>query len=204
MKTFFRDVGTQSSGGPIYRTIKKRLRGGAEHRWSLWDEPLRTFNVSLTNRDADRIKELIDFTYDTQGSLLAFRARDWSDYTLEDEIIGIGDGSEYLFRFNKVYGDDNHQRRILKPVPGTVVIPNLGLYHVDHENGVVVFKDPPPNGDFISVTCEFDVPVRFAEDATEIIMLYYKLGGSRSIGLTEVRTQEDINMAALDAARAAL
>lgn len=213
---FFTDIRPEAYGGPSYRTNIKQLRGGAEHRNSLWADPLRSFTVSLSARDTDLIHQLLDFVANTSGAANAFRLKDWSDFksclpqqtpTALDLPVGTGDGTTYWFRLYKPYGS-TYQRRILKPVSGTVLVSvdgaTLGPSAVftDHVNGVVVFKVAPAPGAVIKAGFQFDVPVRFSEDATDILMLMHSTGTASNIGLQEVRVKEAIDTAAYDAQRA--
>lgn len=182
-------------GGPRYRTTIKQLRGGGEHRNALWADPLRSFNFSLAARDTAAIQDVLDFAAETQGALHAFRVKDWSDYTMDNEQIATGDGTTFYFRITKGYGP-TYRRRILKPVPGTVVVRVNGAVvsaYVDTTQGVVVPAVTPPSGSVIRVTCEFDVPCRLADDDVDILMLYHRKGQWDGIGIQEVRVTEVID-----------
>lgn len=205
---FFDDIAPRASGGPEYRTTIKTLRGGGEHRNSLWADPLRMFDVTLTPRDVASIKALRDFVASTQGAANGFRCRDWSDYQATTEVVGTGNGTIYWFRLVKSYG--SYSRRILKPVPGTVVVRLNGavlsptLYAVDTVNGLLIFKTAPGAGVVITASFNFDVPVRFDNDAIEVIMLCHKLGGTQTVKIREIRLREVIDIPAIDAIRATL
>lgn len=215
---FFEDIRAEMTAGPEYRTIIKQLRGGAESRNALWANPLRSFTLSLGARDADRMSELLDFAADTEGAANAFRLKDWTDFkscrpleTVDaaDQQIGTGDGVTYYFRLVKSYGT-SHSRRIMKPVFGTTVVELDGVPmtatqgFIDTTNGVVVFKNPPINGAVVTAGFEFDVPVRFSTDITEIATLYYRSGMASNISMQEVRMREVIDTAVYDIQRAAL
>ena len=207
-RRFFDDIRPEASGGPEYRTIVKSLRGGGEHRNSLWADPLRSFNATLVPRNRDAVKEILDFLAEARGTANGFRLRDWSDYVAPGEIIGTGDGNVYWFRLVRAYG--GYSRRILKPVVGTVQgrLDGVGqsptLCAVDPVNGLIIFKFAPGSGVVISASFEFDVPVRFTEDTVRLIMLFYKTGVSESIDFKEIRVREVIDLAAIDALRATL
>lgn len=207
-RRFFDDIRPEASGGPEYRTIVKTLRGGAEHRNSLWADPLRSFNATLVPRDRDAVKDFLNFLAEARGAANGFRIRDWSDFSAPGEIIGTGDGNVYWFRLSRAYGD--YSRRILKPVAGTVqvrlngVTQDPSLYAVDHVNGLIIFKFAPGSGVVISASFEFDVPVRFSEDMIRVVMLFHKTGVSETIDFKEIRVREVIDIAAIDAVRATL
>lgn len=207
-----------ASGGPAYMTTIKRLRGGAEHRNALWANPLRSYSAVLSARNVDTLVEQLDFLADTHGMLNGFRLKDWSDYkscdpaqaiSATDQNVGTGDGVTYYFRLTKRYGS-SYFRRISKPVFATIVVALDGviiddaLWFLDATNGVIVFLTAPSNGVNITVGFEFDVPVRFASDALELVMLVYHTGNTGSIGFTEVRVRETIDTAEYDEIRAIL
>jgi uncharacterized protein (TIGR02217 family) len=207
-RRFFDDVRPQASGGPEYRTIVKSLRNGAEHRNSLWVDPLRSFSASLVPRDRESVKEVLNFAVEARGAANGFRIRDWSDFSAEDETIGFGDGNTYWFRMVRAYGA--YSRRILKPVASTVQVRLAGtllspsLYAVDAANGLIIFKFAPGTGVPITANFEFDVPVRFTEDALKIMMLFYKTGTSESIEFREIRMREEIDLTAINNIRSSL
>ena len=205
-RRFFDDIRVGAVGGPEYRTTVKTMRGGAEHRNSLWADPLRSFNVALGLRDNDGIQDILNFSADTRGAAAGFRIKDWSDHVAINQRIGVGDGLSYFFRLVKSYGL-TYQRRILKPVAGTVAVTVDGVsavVYLDTVNGVVVFKNPPAVGVLIDASFEFDVPVRFASDMTDITMAYHAKGSQTSVEIKEIRVREMIDIAAYDTQRALL
>lgn len=209
-RRFFDDIAPRASGGPEYRTTIKTLRGGAEHRNALWADPLRTYNIALGPRDTTSVETVLDFMADAQGAANGFRIKDWSDFKLTGERIATGDAVNFWFRLVKPYGTTGYQRRILKPVAGTIQVRlnNVPLaataFAVDTVNGLVIFKTAPGNGVAITVTGEFDVPVRFTEDMLNVVMLYHRSGQIDTLDLREIRLREVIDIAAINAIRAAL
>lgn len=191
------DVSPGVAGGPEFKTTIKTLRGGGESRNQLWANPRRRYTTSYGNRDPQIIAdELLTFLYKTRGSLHSFRAKDWSDYQVTGEAIATADGSDYWFRLTKAYSD--YSRRILKPVAGSVSVTVDGVsvpasdYRIDTVNGAVVLFETPGVGEVVTWTGEFDVPVRFAEDAMDVVMDVHTSGHVESVGLIEVRARENI------------
>jgi uncharacterized protein (TIGR02217 family) len=215
---FFTDIRPEANGGPVYRTTVKQLRGGQERRNSMWADPLRSYSVSLGGRDTDEIQDLLDFVANTEGAAHGFRLKDWADFkscpprqavTALDVPVGTGNGTTYWWRLYKPYGT-SYQRRIAKPRTGTLVVAVDGVavgptvWFGDYVNGTVVFKNPPLTGAVITAGFEFDVPVRFADDATDIALMTHKLAAASNVALQEVRVTEDIDVAVYDALRASL
>ena len=200
------DVRPEASGGPEYKTTVVDLRSGASHRNSLWADPVRNYSVTLGPRDRDSVAAILDFVANAHGGLNGFRMKDWSDYDATDEFVGVGNGSDYWFRLNKAYGAA-YTRRILKPVLGTVTVyldsvPLSGsAWALDTRNGVIVFQTAPGVGVQITADFEFDVPVYFADDMTEVLMLAQRLGQWSDIRLREDKIKEDIDVTYLDSIR---
>lgn len=197
------------SVAPTFQTGIVSLRGGGEFRTSRWSDPLRAFETGYAHRSTETLEdEITSFVYEMKGSFYGFRAKDWSDYQCTNEQIATGNGTDYYFRMQKSYGDV--LRRILKPIgfKAQVFVNSVPAgvddFFIDEKNGVVVFRDPPTSGDVITWSGEFDVPVRFDEDAVALIMRYKDVGESGPIGLREIRITENISEADYDAARALL
>lgn len=194
------DVMPGASSDPMFSTTVKRLRGGGEHRNQLWANPLRTFEIAYGSRSRERIEdELQSFLIKAAGAFNGFRARDWSDYQVTNEAIGVGDGVEYWFRLTKQYG--TYSRRIMKPDPATVTIYVNGAvldpdtWVVDGSNGVVVLLRPPGVGDVVAWSGEFHVPVRFDADNMTVNMMIHSKGAVSDLGLREIRVREAIDTA---------
>ena len=191
-------VAPGATSAPAFLTSIKQLRGGGEYRNALWRDPLRSFSVRYNARDVERIEdELLTFMFATSGSLHGFRAKDWSDFAVEDEQFAVGDGTTSWFRLTKRYG--TYSRRIMKPDAATVTIKFDGSsvdpdhYAVDGVNGTVIFFEPPPVTTMITWSGEFHVPVRFEDDALPILMATRQTGMVPDIKLREVRVREDID-----------
>jgi len=97
----------------------------------------------------------------------SFRLRDRTDYKVENQVLALGTGTEQEVQLFKRYdfGSKSVERPIRKPVAGTVVLtaptPPTGVT-VDYTTGVVKFT--AVNGQIVRFSCEFDVPVMFADD----------------------------------------
>ncbi len=105
----------------------------------------------------------------SRGGLHFFPFHDWDDefHTLDDEVIGIGDGAQTQFQVTKTWtvGGQSQSRKITRPAnPLTVkkdgVTQTTG-FSVSYTTGIVTFSPAPANGVVISVDGSFDVAVRF-------------------------------------------
>lgn len=78
------------------------------------------WNLNIHLLDADMLEYFNEFWGGGHGSAYGFRARIVTDFYVEDEVIGTGDGSTTIFQLTKRYSRPgaNHYytRRIIKPV----------------------------------------------------------------------------------------
>jgi uncharacterized protein (TIGR02217 family) len=189
------DVAPSTASAINFATTVKRLRGGGEYRNRLWQHPLRTFQVRYSHRErADIETEILSFALERAGAFEGFRARDWSDYTATDEVIGSGDTVETAFALTKLYG--SYSRRILKPLSTGIsvyldgVLESPSNYTLDSVNGGVTFDTAPGSGVEITWTGEFHVPVRFTTDALSVIMSTQNMGHLPQFELQELRLND--------------
>jgi uncharacterized protein (TIGR02217 family) len=142
--------------------------------------------------------------------LHGFRFRDQTDYSADSTVglLGTGVGSGVAaYQMYKRYtaASINFDRKILKPVSGTVAVfknavsqtivpsaPGAGQCTVNTVTGIVTFGgSAPTGGDVITWSGDFDVPVRFDLDAMQARALRTYGGRSLlswdSIALIELR-----------------
>jgi uncharacterized protein (TIGR02217 family) len=121
--------------------------------------------IQLGNRKIRRwIREMIQDLHDSvYGSEQEFKIRDWTDYTLDREHFGTGDGVTTAFQLCKRYTIDGVSVRRPIVAPDRVSILGGGSYSLaDH--GVVTFAVPPAVGVKLYCSGRFDVVVRFDSD----------------------------------------
>jgi len=194
-----------SVGGPERRTEIVTLANGFEERNTPWSQSRRRYDAGVGMRSLDDIEQLVGFFEARQGQLFAFRWKDWSDYKscasskdteFTNQIIGTGDGETTEFPLIKSYrsGEQVYERRISKPVAGTVRAGVDALemvetvhYIVDATAGVVTFGDAPPVGTQVFAGFEFDVPVRFDTDRIQTSVASFQAGDIPSVPVVEVR-----------------
>lgn len=194
-----------SVGGPERRTEIVTLANGFEERNSPWADSRRRYDAGVGMRALDDIETLIAFFEARHGQLYGFRWKDWTDFkscapskevTFLDQQIGSGDGETTAFQLIKAYksGVSGYQRRISKPVEGSVLLAvaddqlfETVHFSVDYETGFVTFDDPPDAGAEIYAGFEFDVPVRFDTDRLEMSMQSFSAGEIPNVPVVEVR-----------------
>jgi uncharacterized protein (TIGR02217 family) len=172
-----------------------KSKNNTEQRSNNLDMPLLNFKLSTPLRNKKEIDEITALFRIVKGKLNGFRFRDWLDYKVENQIIGIGDGENCVFQIKKTYLLKNYFviRNIVKPTPNTASVflnqveCNNSTQSIDYARGLARFVTPPAEGDAIMVNCEFDIPVRFKSDFLNIILTGRDLFEINDLELVEIK-----------------
>jgi uncharacterized protein (TIGR02217 family) len=174
-----------ASGGPETATGVVRLASGGEQRSARWAGSRRRWEIGGATMRMDAAHELTTFFEARRGRLHGFRFRDPLDWkscapagepSALDQQLGLGDGETASFQIVKRYesGGDGRDRRITRPVAGTVVVAVDGeaadAFEVNLQTGVVTFEEAPPDGAVLTCGFCFDAPVRFDMERLEFIV----------------------------------
>lgn len=193
------DVERGAKGGPGFNTTVTPLQSGKEQRNINWAQQRSVYDISYGIGTVQLYQDITKFFYIRRGKAYGFRFKDWADYQITAGVIGTGNGVETDFQIVKVYSDDggSYTRIIYKPVASTVQVYLNGVlqtltthYTLDANTGIVTFVTPPSNGVVVTVTCEFDVPVRFDTDTLQTTMQWVEAGQVQSIPLVELRPED--------------
>ena len=187
-----------STGGVERRTEITTLGSGFERRSTPWAEGRRRYLIGAGLRSLDDMAALTAFFEARRGRLYGFRFRDFADFkscapgaavAATDQGIGTGDGARRGFGLSKTYGD--HERRIRKPVEGSVRVAVGGVettgFEVDHATGEVTLATAPASGAAVTAGFMFDTPVRFDADRIEVTLESFGAGRMVAMPLIEVR-----------------
>lgn len=151
-----------TSGGDGYSTDVVIVNSGFEKRNQNWTESRGKWDLGERVMMPDDLKTLVAFFRARRGQFQGFRFKDWADYQtdLSDGYLGpvgasvpvSGNGAGSLvYRLYKQYvsGDDVDQRRIFKPVIGSVTLYKNGVpvtlgnmpgqAAIDYTTGTVTF-----------------------------------------------------------------
>lgn len=200
-------ISLASSGGPERRTEIVVLGSGHEERNTRWADSRRRYNAGYGIHSKNELHEVIAFFEERRGRLYGFRWKDHIDYkssspeqqiSMNDQIIGVGDGATDKFQLIKQYGSLHapYDRAITKPVAGTVLIAVNGIlkaeivdYTLDTVNGEITFTPSaiPGPSETITAGFEFDVPVRFDSDNLTVNMSRFKAGEIPDIPVVEIK-----------------
>ena len=199
---FPEDISYGSKGGPSFSTTVYSASSGFEQRNMNWEDARCQYDVSYGIKDKTDMGVVLNFFYAMRGKAIGFRYKDWSDYKLTQELIGLGDGTTVAFQIIKTYAASTQEyvrtiRKVVTPVVGPPailfevyvndVLQSSG-YTVNYNTGIITFDVAPTTAATIKVTCEFDVPVRFDTDEMEITEEAWELETWDSIPLIEIRT----------------
>ena len=193
-----------STGGVERRTEIVTLGSGFERRSTPWAQGRRRYLIGANLRSLDDMAALTGFFEARRGRLYGFRFRDFADCKScapgaavgpLDQALGEGDGTRTAYQLVKRYGDgeDRLERRIAKPVEGTVRIAvdgeelEPGAFVVDAAKGLATLDAPPGVGAVVTAGFEFDTPVRFDGDRIEVTLESFDAGRMAAVPLIEVR-----------------
>jgi uncharacterized protein (TIGR02217 family) len=184
--------------------------GGTEQRNRNWTQPLVRFSGPEIIRCHETLEDLRDHWMVTGGPHLSFPMRDPLDFasvrltkanlvpglSAVDQVLGVGDGIEDTFSFQKTYtrGAYSKVRLLRLPVLSTVLVALDAVavaeadYTVDREAGTLTFDTPPADAVAVTAGFLFDVPVRFeADDSFEQIVKAFETTGAAGLSFWEVR-----------------
>lgn len=201
--SFPADIALNSIVGPEFSTEVTETAGGFETRNQNWSGARLRFNVATGIRDRSDYEILLAFFYGRAGRARGFRFRDWSDDrsgalnsvpTGIDQVLGTGDGANQFYQLRKSYvsGPVTYQRKITRPVLGTIKIALGGVnqvsgWAVNYDTGLVTFTVPPANGVIVTAGFEFEVPARFDIDRLEPVFLFTDIVQLPELPVVEIR-----------------
>lgn len=188
------DIAYGSTGGPKFSTTILGLASGYEQRNINWEEVRAEFNVGHGIKSRAQMDAVIAFFYAQEGRAHGFRFKDWADFTIATQQIGVGNGVQTAFQVVKTYtvGATTFRRPLRKLVAGTVagitVNGSPSTNSVNVNTGVITFTSAPAIGHVVAVgAAEFDVPVRFDTDHLNITHDFWETMSWPDIPLVEVR-----------------
>jgi uncharacterized protein (TIGR02217 family) len=193
-------IGNGASVAPGFSTEVVTSASGHEQRNANWSQARLRFDAGPGVRGEAELGELIAFFRARRGPATAFRFRDPYDHSSSamagtpgagDQPLGSGDGTRTGFALVKTYGEGGEQRRITRPVAGSVRVAVDGEEQLAgwalEAGGIVRFDAAPAVGAAVSAGFLFDVPVRFASDEIEVNRETFLAGEAPSVPLVEVR-----------------
>lgn len=180
------------SGGPTFATTRVQLVSGREKRNAERSNPKWRFSAPYENIPDEYISEVRNAYIACWGPVESFRFKDWTDYQLNDVVIGtaVGDTNETM-QIVKPYtfGTKTVNHIITKPVDSIkynkangYVEDSVALsvtaddtpisFAVDYDTGILTFTVSA--GEVIRVTGEFDFCVHFDEDSLDFTIANWR------------------------------
>lgn len=194
------DVERGAQGGPRFKTTVITLSGGREKRNIDWETTRGEWDIGYGIESKIDFEDVIQFFYARQGRAHSFRFKDWADFEVgtpgNPVIFAVGDGATKIFQAKKRYAAGLYQfdRDLTKLVAGTVEIYVNGVlktsptnYTLDLLTGLITFVVTPPLAEPIAIAAEFDVPVRFSQDALDVTMETFDAGTISNVPVIEVK-----------------
>jgi uncharacterized protein (TIGR02217 family) len=173
------------SGGPEHSTlvVTSPFSGVSQRNVNRLD-PLHRYTIQTALLKQQQLNDLRAFFVCRDGMARGFLMLDMTEFwfsangspytpTGTPNQFGTGNGVITQFGLYKRYSSGGvvRDRRIVKPVSGTITIYNNAVlqvesanYTLDYTTGIVTFTAAPANGNALTVTGQFFVPVRFATD----------------------------------------
>ncbi|MBE5073810.1 DUF2460 domain-containing protein [Erythrobacteraceae bacterium E2-1 Yellow Sea] len=194
-------LGRASAVSPEFSTTVTVTSSGHERRNSLWSDARLHFDVGPGIRSEEELAELIGFFRARRGAARGFRVTDPFDHssngmieppTMNDQLLGVGDGITSDFALIKNYGDgpEPQIRPITRARTETLLVSVGGAVENGwtlEPGGMLRLLSAPPAGAEIRAGFLFDVPVRFAEDRIDVSGINFAAGEAPSIPLIEIR-----------------
>lgn len=199
--TFPIELGAHAESSAEFSTNIVTTLSGYERRNSDWADARMHFDVGPGVRDEHELEILLDFYRARRGPAKGFRFRDPMDYSsngmtgtpsMNDQLLGYGDGLRSIFPLQKIYGDgpEAQRRTISRPVLQSVVVGINGAAVTAWSLGAggnIIFQTAPPLNAAVTAGFLFDVPVRFAEDRIKVSRFSYGAGEIGSVPLIELK-----------------
>lgn len=185
------DVEQGATGGPTFETSIIGLSSGSEQRNVDWSEARHDWELAYGIQNKEDFDVTRAFFFARRGMANTFRFKDWSDWELNDEVQGVGNGVNTIFQLIKTYEEDGPQpyfRRLTRPILSTVVwrVNNVIVAATHNGLGVFTLAVAPADGAVVTATCEFDMCVRFNVDKFNLMLTLAEAGAIGSLPVIEV------------------
>lgn len=196
-------------------TVVTRLQSGRSVANQLWAQHLDAWDISYGLQELDNpvdfengVRAIMNFYRARAGRARTFRFRDWLNYQLVDEQIGVGDASTTVFQISKTINDAaafSYTSNITKPsqagtIAGFGADPAWGVkindvafgtegvdWTINYSTGEITFASAPAAAATIKVSGNYDKHVSFAEDRLELRIEWAQAVQTRPIELQEER-----------------
>lgn len=151
------------------------LRNGYEYRNAQWSTARRRYTSQFATFTREQRAELLNCVMATEGQLYAFLFKDWNDYSVTDQSLGVAPSGSTAVQLVKTYtfGSQTHTRTITRPRATPFTLYQAGVAKAGTLVTTTGLFTPTTSwaaGQALTWTGEFDVPVRFASDEIEFVL----------------------------------
>lgn len=203
------DIEKGAEGGLGFKTSVIQLASGFEKRNIDWSKQRGSWDISYGIQSQGDYEGVLNHFMTRRGRAYAFPFKDWLDFRITNQLIGLGDDVVTQYQAIKSYlsGPSQFDRVIYLIVPATYTVKLDGVtqtegggndYTIDDLTGVVTMVTAPastggtgPGGEeALTLTAEFNVPVRYDADQLRLTAEAFDAAGVASIDhipLVEVR-----------------
>ncbi len=201
------DIEKGAEGGLGFKTSVIQLASGFEKRNIDWSKQRGSWDISYGIQSQGDYEGVLNHFMTRRGRAYAFPFKDWLDFRITNQLIGLGDDVVTQFQAIKSYlsGPNQFNRVLYLIQPATYALELDGVpltettqYTIDGLTGVVTMVTAPastggtgPGGEeALTLTAEFNVPVRYDADQLRLTAEAFDAAGVASIDhipLVEVR-----------------
>jgi len=155
-------------GGPQWKTLKVPMASGHNRKNKDWSLPLGRWQTNYALLTPANQEALLAAFWVCGGGFSNFRFKDYNDFRVIDQVIGVGDGTSTPLQLvrNYQFGSVVFTRPIKLPLHAVIKDQDdnvLGAT-VNATTGMATPTSPWPNGKVLRWNGEFDVKVEFEED----------------------------------------
>lgn len=171
---------------PIWSTVHQEAFSGIEVSTSRWSYPRWRWTLEIeVLRSAlayQELQDLVGFVNARKGAGSVFYYEDPEDYIIEDQILGIGNGTTAAYQLVRDYGE--YRAEPIKHINGDPTIYLDGVattaWSIDAA-GLVTFDAAPADKTVITADFSYYWQVRFLEDEAEFEALWYKFWNQKKL-----------------------
>lgn len=179
-----------ATGGPSWRTTIAETGSGYQYTNKGWSAPLHIYDISHAARVDALFGPLRAFFMIVGGMADGFRFKDWADFNCPDDagtgVFVMLTSTTFQMHKRYSYGGATYDRKITKPVAGSIVVTGGSGASVATTTGVVTVSSGTPT----SWVGQFDVPCRFGDDAMKAQSLVGGNSGRRVTGWSGISIVE--------------
>lgn len=179
------DISLGAIGGAGFQTDVITVNSGYEQRNAVWADARCVFDVSHGVKTQAQLDILLAFFRVMKGRSNGFRFKDWSDYSAAGSqgVFTTIDATHYQMWKRYTTSGNNSDRKIQKPVNGTIQVTGGTGVSVDYTTGIVTVSSGTPT----AWAGEFDVPCRFDVDQMKVSIEHYNAFSWGNIPVIEIR-----------------